>query len=110
MNGNKTGDGGVGSPRGGLLWKHIIVKQSKQVFFSRPNKQWLFTTAQRGTCKNMLNIYLVQLFSNLDCGNEKGCVRAPCAGTSGYGVKKNNNKKVYMTVWLLLFIFDINRS
>lgn len=55
---------------------------------SRSNKQWHFTKAQRGTCKNMLNIYFVQLFSNLDCGNEKQSLKAPQAGRSEYGVKK----------------------
>lgn len=63
---------------------------------SRPNKQWRFTTAQRGTCKNMLNIYLIQLFSNWVCGNNKGSLRAPRDGTHYIRVwreKKETTKK-----------------
>lgn len=66
---------------------------------SRPNKQWLFTTAQQGTCKIMLNIYLVQLFSNWVCGNNTGCLKAPRAGTSGHGVKNQQQKKGIKCNW-----------
>lgn len=60
---------------------------------SRPNKQCLFTTAQQGTCKNMLNIYLVQLFSNWVRGNNKGCLRAPRVGTHNIRVWSEKTTK-----------------
>lgn len=90
------GDGGFGQP---ARWSPMETHhcQAKQPSVSpRPNKQWFFTTAQRGTCKNMLNIYLVQLFSNRVCGNNKGCLRAPRAGSHNirvYSEKTKTTKK-----------------
>lgn len=98
--------------RGGLLWKHIIVKQCNLPPPPKPNKQWLRTTAQRGTCKNMLNIYLAQLFSNSDCGNEKGCLGGGGSVSRQLRVcrEKRETKNKFTSVWFLLFIFDITGS
>lgn len=75
---------------------HRQAEQTSGVYFlfvcSLQTQQ---TAAWRGACKDTLNIYLVQLFSNSDCGNEKGCLRAPRPGTPGYLAKT-----VYRRVWL----------
>lgn len=87
-------------------------------------------TAQPVTCKNMLNIYLAQLFSNSDCGNEKGCRqegRGECEEHRGRGWREGEpamlgaqgthkththtltqtKKQVYKCFGFSLFIFDV---
>lgn len=64
--------------RGGHRWSPMETHhcQAAPCFFfpsPSPANSGCATTAQPATCKNMLNIYLAQLFSNSDCGNEKGC-------------------------------------
>lgn len=56
----------------------------------------------------MLNIYLAQLFSNSDCGNEKGCLGGELVSRQLRVCReKTKTKNKFTSVWFLLFIFDI---
>lgn len=54
----------------------------------------------------MLNIYLAQLFSNSDCGNEKGCLGGELVSRQ-LRVCGEKTKTSLQVFGFLLFIFDI---
>lgn len=67
----------------------------------------------------MLNIYLVQLFSNWVRGNNKGCLRAPGAGTHNIRICREKTKRkttekgiedfIYSTTaFITVFKHDLN--